>query len=165
MILPSGKYYIGDPCYVVPDEHWGELLDDANFFVTRESGRYFDKDLGKSVIVYAGSTAWGDGLYSDGSREYPVDSGSIGIINAECIRPGKKERHSPDFVPGHYIEFDRPFTISMNGGIFKFGEDLEINTRDQLYEDEDEEFIAYVWDDDPDNPANDPEFQSPTILF
>ena len=33
MRMKTGKYYIGDPCYVVEDQNdWIKLLEDTNYF-------------------------------------------------------------------------------------------------------------------------------------
>jgi hypothetical protein len=58
MQFPAGKYWIGDPCYV----------------------------LGANGFSWTHSTAYGDGLYKDKlGRVYLVDSGTLGIFYADAI--------------------------------------------------------------------------------
>lgn len=72
--VPAGTYWLGDPCYSVPDDLWLTLLNSCEFF-----------DLPVGTVnghkVYASPTAYGDGEYvgTDGSS-YPVDSGLIGLV-------------------------------------------------------------------------------------
>ena len=32
VVVPKGAYILGDPCYVVPDKDWGDLLASCNYF-------------------------------------------------------------------------------------------------------------------------------------
>ena len=62
--LPAGTYWIGDPCYFVPDELWMEYLE-ANNGVDQER-MAFDIDgltvqLSDGRHVASHYTAWGDG--------------------------------------------------------------------------------------------------------
>ena len=51
----AGKYYVGDPCYVVKDHNvWIKLLDDTDYF-QNENQTY------KGQTIFAEGTAHGDG--------------------------------------------------------------------------------------------------------
>lgn len=82
-MMPSGKYYIGDLCYVLNNQDWDEVcsltIKDRNII----DGEFTMKD-GRRFAMY--STKFGDGEYSDQyGMAYCVDSGSIGCILASDI--------------------------------------------------------------------------------
>ena len=76
VIVPAGKYILGDPCYAIPDEHWTDFLH------TRVTNSGVGDVAGRCVLSFG--TAYGDGTYegSDGF-EYGVDSGMIGLVPAD----------------------------------------------------------------------------------
>ena len=125
----KGKYYIGDPCYVVEkQDKWMELLEKTNYFKNEEQ-EY------KGYPILAGSTAYGDGVYGDNEgRIYCVDAGLIGIMPIECI--DKKHDNIEDL--GNIVEFEDDFDVSIEDGVFEFGNIL-INTIWDEDEDEDED--------------------------
>ena len=117
-ILPAGKYYIGDPCYVVADNLWDKLIDSTGCFgldlenVTNwNDGKFFYKAL----PCFASGTAYGDGVYRDGmGGKYPVDAGLIGIMPVEnCKKSGLNL--------GRIVEFLHSFEVWEDNGIFHFG--------------------------------------------
>ena len=91
-ILPAGRYYIGDPCYVIPDEEWHSLLEHVNYF---EGDGLFEYK-GCKMAVY--STAWGDGLYpgycsaSNSFYSFGVDAGLLGAVPEELVSEEAKGR-------------------------------------------------------------------------
>lgn len=132
--IPAGTYFLGDPCYVVPDEDWMPLL---------ESCRYFglsDPDLPgvpspvgttpSGIQVVAFSTAYGDGTYVDQRGwEYSVDAGLIGLT-PETIR--FKNDYAPEVLDrlGRLVTFDQDTTATTDGeGRMTFGQ-FTINTAD-----------------------------------
>ena len=83
-MMPSGKYYIGDLCYVMNDAEWLEVCD-----LTIQGSRVIDGEFqlkdGRRFAMYG--TAYGDGTYYDYyGHSYSVDSGSIGCIRMEDIK-------------------------------------------------------------------------------
>lgn len=85
-LLPAGKYFIGDCCYVLDDEvyHgvWGKQLN-------YQTGTF---DVQGKRVAVAG-TATGDGWFrgSDGV-DYSVDSGTIAIVPFElCVKCTEEE--------------------------------------------------------------------------
>lgn len=77
--FPAGKYYIGDPCFVLDDEQYSAVCDGDEGFHSN----------GKHVLGYF-STAYGDGCYRGTNGEsYGVDAGIIGIVPAELIKSDK----------------------------------------------------------------------------
>lgn len=129
----KGKYYVGDPCYVISDEHWDELLDKTNFF---EDGEF----KFKGATCFTANTAFGDGTYEDQEgREYCVDAGLIGVIPFEVLD------ENFEGSGGQIIEFDEEFTASETDGSFFIG-DIVIITGDS--DDDDEEFDEEFNDDE-----------------
>jgi hypothetical protein len=80
--FPAGKYYVGDPCYVLEDEIYDPVVGyGTDGFHTN----------GTQVIGYFGTWA-GDGCYKGtNGKDYGVDAGIIGIVPAELMRPGSGE--------------------------------------------------------------------------
>jgi hypothetical protein len=110
-MLPAGKYYIGDLCYVIED--WSTFCDMTLAGQTVLEGEINFK--GTPIASYC--TMWGDGVYSDEEdNEYSVDAGLIGCIPVDAVT-------KPDGLKfGRLVEFTEPFrTYSVNGKIV-FGE-------------------------------------------
>ena len=126
VIVPPGKYVLGDPCYVVPQEDWQPLL---------ESCDYFNLPVGlcKGFQVLAFSTKYGDGTYADNKRRhYPVDAGLIGLVPWAYA-----ENVNPEY--SHIVEFSFNTVCSRNtDGTLTFGA-ISIETGDDAsYSDEEE---------------------------
>lgn len=71
--LQKGLYYIGDPCYIIPDEEWADALDSTRLFNLFKDDSQQDYNLKEDqhgvfsrdgVLFAASSTAYGDGFYS-----------------------------------------------------------------------------------------------------
>ena len=88
MKLPGGKYYIGDPCYVLDDSVLDKMFvpymqfrKDSNIFI--DNAPVFEFEKYKYSIA---STLVGDGVYFDrADNEYGVDSGTLACIPMELI--------------------------------------------------------------------------------
>ena len=120
VIVPPGKYVLGDPCYVVPQEDWQPLL---------ESCDYFNLPVGlcKGFQVLGFSTKYGDGTYADNQhRHYPVDAGLIGLVPIEYAIGVDPEL-------SQVVEFKNSTTCTRTSdGVLTFG-NIVINT-DSSYE-------------------------------
>lgn len=70
--LPAGTYYIGDPCYVIPDKEWQEVcLKNTGYVQFAHNGEQ----------MFMASTAHGDGEYEDNKGNiYRVNSGTLGAV-------------------------------------------------------------------------------------
>jgi hypothetical protein len=130
-----GKYFIGDPCYVMDDalyDKWGKETE-------WEGSGEFTVDGHKFACDH---TAYGDGGYpgSDGN-EYSVDAGIIGIV-PEAMWKKNTEELSLDL--GTVVDVKNKVTFSAKDGFFEYnidGKQLTIATGEEEDEgyDEDEE--------------------------
>ena len=146
VIVPAGTYFLGDPCYAVPDNLWNDLLESCDFFQDSAFGRITVD--GKEYKVLGFNTAFGDGCYtgSDGFS-YGVDAGLIGLTPAELCTDA-------DFNPelGTFITFDSPTVCTNVDGDMRFG-DITVDTTDHFdseYEDDysDDNYDGDYWDDE-----------------
>ena len=82
-MLPAGKYYVGDLCYVMNPE-WREVCD-LTFSSNAISEGEFTLADGRRFALY--NTLWGDGSYRSNIDTYHcVDAGCIGVIRLEDIQ-------------------------------------------------------------------------------
>jgi hypothetical protein len=137
-MLPAGKYYIGDLCYVMHKE-WDEVC--GLFFKGRtdhgcNQGEFMLAD-GRRFACY--NTRWGDGTYFDEARNrYPVDAGCIGCILVSDISLDDAN----NIGSGNVHEMTRDFNSSNEDGILTFGH-VVINTdNDDGFNDYEEEEYA-----------------------
>ena len=76
LTIEPGVYWLGDPCYAIPNNDWMTWLKAARY----ETRNTLDATLnGHRAIAFG--TLYGDGCYegSDGNN-YPVDAGLIGLV-------------------------------------------------------------------------------------
>lgn len=108
IVLPSGTYYVGDPCYVFDHPSWDALGEQTDWFETPLATL-----AGRSLVVFG--TAYGDGTYADlDGNLYPVDAGLIGVVPVELIErgviTGQAIAHAPGIEPfGRIVTFYAPF--------------------------------------------------------
>jgi len=122
-IMKAGYYYIGDPCYVVPDEDWGEFVT-ATFEHEFEDGSNPFQFKGNNCWVHG--TYFGDGVYQDElGIEYPVDSGCIGLVEISMFMD---KIPAEDITTGVIEEFLEDFQVEYRNGRFYIG-DIKINTK------------------------------------
>jgi len=135
----AGKYWLGDPCYVVKDEDWNVVGEETGWFGS-DSHNEKSKDYNGlfyygGMKCFANSTRYGDGVFTDNeNREYGVDAGLLGILPLEIC--------NGDLRGGNVVEFENDFVVTWNEGHFEFG-DVVIETGD----DEDSENEDDYWDD------------------
>lgn len=115
--MPAGNYYIGDPCYVIPDADWSRFCEVMN--KAQEAtphGEYeaaiFEFD-GKQCFV--SPTNCGDGGYYDQfGNEYGVDAGVIGAIPWELVTPKEYLQHMPETQAPQ--THPKPFKVAVTKG-------------------------------------------------
>jgi len=135
--LPPGKYYIGDPCYVLDDDAWDRVLELSSCF---EDGKPVPFD---DHMIWAHHTMYGDGAYYDqNGNEFGVDSGCLGAVPLSAISDpaGEDSGALVDAPNGLVVEYDE------QTGTFVFGS-IIIKTGDEDIEDGD---FDGGYDGDPD---------------
>lgn len=112
--VPAGKYFMGDPCYAVPDKEWIPLLESCDYFNSTPIGKMSD---GREVLGF--STAYGDGTYHDQyGNEFGVDAGMIGLVPV-TEKEIKKNKQLVEL--GTIIDVKFPMTCSCRNGFLTFG--------------------------------------------
>ncbi len=126
MKLPAGKYWIGDPCYVIGNNEfnfdWDKFCDAS--FNGDPSGRLNEGVVDQQGIRFAYfGTKHGDGGYTDGKGNgYGVDAGIIGCIPEAFIHDHDEAKRL-----GHFHQFDSDFDCKYDDGTIIFGH-VEIET-------------------------------------
>ena len=130
--LPAGKYVVADPCYVLSESAYNDLLDSGDWNGEQKSS------FGGEHGIWILPTAHGDGRY-DGSNghEFPVDSGHIAII---AVAP---EYFNANWKSYSTFDVAKPFACQVDeDGVMNFGNFLTIET-DPQYCGECGELVSY----------------------
>ncbi len=107
VIVPAGTYYLCDPCYVIPDAEWSDILDLTDMY----EQEYNDPERG---VTMAFGTAYGDGTYFDQTgKAYDVDAGLIGLTDV-------RYNSNPD-QEYKVVTFSEPTECSTDGETLRFG--------------------------------------------
>lgn len=118
VLVPKGKYVLGDPCYAVPDDMWMPWLENAKY---EDNRLVLVGQTPSGHWVLGLSTQYGDGGYlgSDGF-EYGVDAGLIGLVPVEIATNLDRVGNAID---GTIIEFtqDTECSIDTDGFDFRAG--------------------------------------------
>jgi hypothetical protein len=106
-VLRSGKYYLGDPSYVLPSSIyngiWFNLYDFKN-------GKYDINDT--DFVVH--NTHYGDNIYKDTrNRSYNVSSGVISLVDVRLIENMDEIKNN-----GHIFNFKSKVNFIYDAGIF-----------------------------------------------
>jgi hypothetical protein len=113
-MMPAGKYYIGDLCYVMADDEWKEICSiiipiQGNNILNGE----FELKDGRKFAIY--STMYGDGVYHDQyGHSYSVDAGCIGCIKLEDIK--YVDNYDQFLDLGAILDFDTDFDTGGDRG-------------------------------------------------
>ena len=135
VVLPAGRYFIGDPCYVIPDDLWDEFCELSLDKGTAGQGTGVLQFHGHMML--AADTAFGDGTYTDqGGVEYGVDAGMLAVV-PEAL--GNQTDEGEMKRLGNVVEFPSQFIAAACGGKFNFG-GIYIDTAPV---DEDDEDVDY----------------------
>lgn len=110
-MMPAGRYYVGDLCYVMDDKEWDQFCG-----ITIKGNQCLDGEFempdGRKFATYG--TAYGDGRYKDQyGNSYCVDAGLIGCIRVEDI---KAEKYNKIEDLGTIHEFQSDFVTSGGRG-------------------------------------------------
>jgi len=117
MKLPAGKYWIGDPCYVIDDSLWDEFCK-----VSIQNHKSVDVTEFQGVPMFAAGTAFGDGWFlGSNGYGYGVDAGMLAVVPIElCVKEEFEDL-------GTVHNFKQPFEAYVENGVFHFG-DIDIDT-------------------------------------
>lgn len=110
-MMPAGKYYVGDLCYVMHDvwDEFCELTSDGNDMLSGE----FTLADGRRFASY--STLYGDGSYPCSTGAVlDVDAGLIGCILVSDIKDPGAQTEAALRGYGTIIEFTRMFATGDN---------------------------------------------------
>lgn len=118
-IVPAGKYWLGDPCYIIKDNQWLNFCNELS--LQEDKGNCF-VPLEEEVKVLAFCTYHGDGCYLDQhGNSYPVDAGLIGLIPWEYTEKFT-EKDSTEFLSlSNIVEFTEDTLCFTADGILTFG--------------------------------------------
>lgn len=109
-----GTYYLGDPCYVIDDRRWSELLDSCDTF--NKCIGYLD---GQPVLGFG--TAYGDGIYTGSDHQaYWVDSGMIGLVPERLAVRDSYPKGQLEQM-GRWVTFDEETQCKSLRGVLTFG--------------------------------------------
>jgi hypothetical protein len=123
--MPPGKYYVGDPCYVLGDTAHGELCkmispESEGMFATGIEGKHVLSD-GRTVVLW--KCPEGDGVYKDqNGRFYMVDSGCLGITLLEGLEEQWEHPHPKIFPKETFMDF-----IMRLGNIVEYDSEFHVN--------------------------------------
>ncbi len=134
--LPAGTYYIGDPCYLFPNDgdeslggvSWDSFCNSFSFDTDESLFRELVPGHGK---VFLASTAYGDGAYDVYSMwsligVAPVDAGLISIFPESLYLAALEKQPDSDWLKECFVrvEFPASFSVSVEKGV-SFGYDRE----------------------------------------
>lgn len=144
VLVPAGSYILGDPCYTIPDNMWGDLLLNCGSFGCdgrgKPVGRITYNDVTYCVLGFF--TAFGDGNYrGTDDLHYGVDSGIIGLVPLALAEQVNKRSVIQNSDLYSIITFDQPTICRSESGTLTFGH-VVIDTRYEEDE-EDEEDVEY----------------------
>ena len=132
-VFPAGRYYVGDPCYVIED--WDPFIDQYH----ETEG---ETDEGSALVHVNGVLCWvadcveGESEYTDGVNRYDNDTTLLGLVPEALVKP-----EGPD-DEGPIQDFPKDFEVERTGdGILYIGH-LMIDTAHPVDE------LADEWDED-----------------
>lgn len=115
--IPSGTYWIGDPCYTIPYDDWMEWLEAADY--TSDSRILEARLSGEHRYAVALNTAYGDGEYLDqNGRNYGVDAGLLGLVSYDWAED--KNKHEEEGTR-YLVTFSGPTLVKYDNGQLTFG--------------------------------------------
>lgn len=129
--MKAGRYFLGDPCYVITSEKWREVCDKSS------KSDIFEIS---NIELFMSGTKYGDGSYEDNfGNEYGVDSGTLGCIPLQlCQRKDlvfsdvydvpQIVKNSNGYTVGYVFNFEYDFECIAYNGKFDFGGKVKIDT-------------------------------------
>lgn len=88
--IPAGTYYVGDPCYIIPDEMWSDYIVEMFDEKGGSLGPIFCIQY-KQYRTFVFDTAYGDGQYPISVNgvemaSFGVDAGCYSLIPAQLVQ-------------------------------------------------------------------------------
>lgn len=124
-VLPAGKYYVGDLCYLLPERIYEQYVCDSG---KEEAVVEITAPRRLPFLAFYNHTAYGDGIYRDNFKnQYGVDAGLIGVVQLTSESLLKKAQTLDKRKNGKVIDFPQPFEVDASNGVFEFGH-IRINT-------------------------------------
>lgn len=122
--LPAGKYWIGDPGYVM-ESRWGDFCEKIELDEDAKNAEYPHEVKKEGPFCWYHSTEYGDGCYTALKNTLPnsqipeggffVDSGMIGVVPFELT-----DSSSADYSSGMTVTLADAMTCSYEDGLFRF---------------------------------------------
>jgi hypothetical protein len=107
--MPPDTYWVGDPCYGVPESLWMPWLEAADY---KNERRFLIADIDGKPVLGVG-TAHGDGVYYDQAGfAYGVDAGLIGLVPVGIEDP--KHNNLYTLFGCQQVVFPQEFKCSYN---------------------------------------------------
>lgn len=161
--IPAGTYYVGDPCYIIPDEMWDDYI--AEMFDGYTSlGPVFCIQY-KQFRTFVFDTAYGDGVYPISingveTASFGVDAGCYSLIPAQLV-----QEFGGNMTSGCKVTFNSEAHIEIyeKGDAFIVSADTKLFVDTSGQDDEEEEDNDYYEDDYEDEDELD-EAKAPTKL-
>lgn len=151
-MLQPGRYWVGDPCYVLDGGNgwdWQKLLDQTNYFGLMDNegncrprwAQAGEFEL-KGMRMAASPTLYGDGCYETDNlngRRLGVDAGLIACIPEEMLPNGE----GTDL--GEFVVIREPFTVFFSEkGVIQFGP-VKVYTGGIEEDTEEDEYFSNPW--------------------
>jgi hypothetical protein len=142
-VYPMGRYWVGDPCYVFPQNKWSVFCDTLHGLDDAEQGidfSYSDRVVAATKFFVCG-TRYGDGTYilkQDDCHvmgKCGVDAGLLSVVPEMLVKAWHNQCGHE--TGGVWVEMSRGFTIEAKDGDFTFGR-YSIKTNDDNQENEGE---------------------------
>jgi predicted DNA-binding WGR domain protein len=126
-LMPAGKYYIGDPCYIISKDDCGWWLNYVDIILSRNYDGLAKLD---GITAWSSETNYGDGCYlsNEEDQKYYVDSGTIGIVRLDDIGDHIVINWDKINNPENYYQikdFTEPFEVKTSVETFIDEEDNE----------------------------------------
>lgn len=149
-ITAEDKFWIGDPCYVVPGDHWDSLCENwqAHDKANPDDGYHYIAEVAEEstgLCFYAWNTAYGDGTYRLFVQDKQVaglcvDAGCLSAIPMRLLDHWREQGVIGEYEDlGHVVDAEHlNGEIVTEGGDFFWG-DVRLPTAWTADEEEEEE--------------------------
>jgi len=153
VINAATDHWVGDPCYVVPDEYWDSLCNNWSAYDKkhRDDADYKHhyvaevQDESAGLCFHLWSTAYGDGCYplsinGDKVADLGVDAGTLSVIPMSLIEHWQKQGLLGEYLShGHVVAAEHLHgELCCDEGDFTWGA-LSLPTGYNADEDEEED--------------------------